>query len=98
MGYLRKKMNVICRTAREEQIYREIATREGFTWRGGKTLLEQRNVVAPCAFQIDYFGDGYVTYVKELEYKMPENFTTVEASDLFHNELIARRIKYGDTT
>lgn len=98
MGYLRKKMNVICRTAREEQIYREVATREGFTWNGGQTLLKKQNVVAPCAFQIDYFNDGSVTYVNDLNYGMPDNFTTVEASDLFHNELISMRIKYGDTT
>lgn len=97
MGYLRPKLNVLCRTEEEEQIYREVATKEGFVWSGNKTLLERKHVSAPCAFQIDYFHDGYVTYTNTIDYKMPENFTTIEASVLFHNELISRRIKNGRT-
>ena len=97
MGYLRPKLNVICRTAEEEQIYREVATKEGFYWHGGKSLLQTRHGSAPCSFQIDYFHDKHVTYSNDANYQMPQNFTTIEASVLFRNELISRRVKNGRT-
>ena len=99
MGYLRGKLNVKCRTKEEEYIYRKIATKEGFTWSCGDNLLEKsKGASAPCSFQIGYFdNENCVTYSNNIDYEMPADFTTVEASVLFHNELVSRRIKDGRT-
>lgn len=98
MEYLKNKLNVVCRTAEEEQIYREIADREGYKWEGGESLLEKRYYEEiPTSFQIGYWNSNEITYCNDLEYRMPEDFTTVEASVLFHNELISRRIQHGRT-
>ena len=98
---LKKGMSVNCRTEDEEQVFREFADKEGHRWVSDESLLKCRICSAPCSFQIEY--DAYSIFPKsitwsEIDYDSRNIVTQIEASELFRNQLISRRIKYGNTT
>ena len=93
---LKKGMSINCRTEDEEQVFREFASNEGHMWSGGSSLLIDKSCHAPCSFQIEY--DKYIKYPNSITYAnvgFNDNVTQVEASELFRNQLISRRIKNG---
>lgn len=94
---LKKGMSVNCRTEEEVQVFKEFAHKEGHRWAGGKKLESMYNN-APQSFQIEYdyrkfpnsVSKSYVDFDGE-----GITVTQVEASELFRNQLISRRIKNG---
>lgn len=98
MAYIQQKMSIQCRTEEEVAVFRDIATAEGHLWSGGASLLVKEYCRAPMSFQVGYFGDN--EYPKDVTYSSDVNFTDdrltpIEASQLFRNILISRRIKNG---
>ena len=93
---LKKGMSVNCRTEEEEQVFREFATKEGHRWcGGGQSLLEHAVCHAPCSFQIEYGDRNFPDSISRANVGFNDNVTQVEASELFRNQLISRRIKNG---
>lgn len=93
---LKKGMSINCRTEEEEQVFREFADKEGHRWAGGgESLLEHRVCHAPCSFQIEYGFRKFPHSISQSHVGFNDKCTQVEASELFHNQLISRRIKNG---
>ena len=93
---LKKGMSINCRTEDEECVFREFASNEGYMWSSGSSLLVNKVCCAPCSFQIEY--DIYTKYPNSITYAdvgFNDHVTQVEASELFRNQLISRRIKNG---
>lgn len=94
---LKKGMSIQCRTEEEEQVFREFAHKEGHRWAGGGySLLKEKNCQAPCSFQIEYAHRKYPNSISHasIDYHL-DNAINIEASELFRNQLISRRIKNG---
>lgn len=96
---LKKGMSINCRTEEEREIFIEFANKEGHQWAGGGSLVSSyRGRNAPCSFQIEYkhrrFPHSVSTSYVDWE---GEKITQIEASELFRNEIISRRIKNGRT-
>ena len=95
---LKKGMSIICRTEEEEQVFREFADKEGHRWVTGRSILTYKVCYAPCSFQIEY--EAHNKFPDSISYGSI-NFNDVritkiiEASELFRNQLISRRIKNG---
>lgn len=96
---IKDNMAVICRTREEQEIYMEIASKEG--WRdilGGNIEIKPN---LPMNYATGYYSDHYypngVSHGKA-DKKYPSHLTVVEASDLFRNQLIARRVKHEKGT
>ena len=96
---LKKGMSINCRTEEEEQVFREFAHKEGHRWcGGGQSLLEHAVCHAPCSFQIEYGSDRRFPHsISRANVGFNDKVTQVEAYELFHNQLISRRIKDGRT-
>ena len=96
MAYIQKGMTIKCRTKEEVAVFIDIATAEGHLWGSGESLLKKEYCSAPMSFQVGLFGDN--RYPEDITYSTNVNFTDdgmtpIEASQLFRNILISRRIK-----
>lgn len=95
---IKNKMAVICRTKEEQEVYVEIATREGWKSVGARAL--HTNHTLPMNYATGYFDEKYPNAITNgsANQRFPEDLTVVEASDLFHNQLISRRRKHENRT
>ena len=86
-------MAVKCRTREQAEIYIEIATKEGWRdWIGNQIKIGSPFPLnfSTCYNPKEEFYPNAVTCgMADKEY--PKHLTVVEASDLFRNQLIARR-------
>ena len=95
---IKDKMAVICRTKEEQEVYVEIATKEGWKSSSGQTI--RANKALPMNYATGYFNESYPNAITNgsASQDFPSHLTIVEASDLFHNQLISRRRKYEKRT
>lgn len=104
MALIQKGMSINCRTQDELQVFAKIAVAEGHYWISGNAF-DVRGYNAPISFQIGYFKDGQypqdISYTEEMDFtgedELENTLTIVEASDLFRNHLISRRVKHGQS-
>jgi hypothetical protein len=97
MGILKDGMNIKCRTSEEYDLFFEIAKKEGYTWRGGDaSMMQLAPFSKPMAFQLGSRVPKRVMYASNVNYK-ESGLTDVEASQLFHNLIISRRAKHGNS-
>lgn len=96
MALIQPHMAVKCRTPEEVAIYEEIARAEGHSTPYGE--IQKSGAVK--RLYITNYSDTY-TYPKDVGHTSTLNyldndpkFTVIEASDLFRNQLISRRIKH----
>ena len=88
-------MNIKIRTEEECDVFVEVATKEGHRWRGGR-LAHQLPLTVPQSISVGY--NKYDIYPNDLSHDRIDfcggNATNVvEASDLFRNQLISKRLK-----
>ena len=92
---IKENMAVKCRTKEEAEIYIEIASKEG--WRTYSGAPIHINAPLPLNFSTCYNqeDESYPNAITcgTADKKYPSHLTVVEASDLFRNQLIARRIR-----
>lgn len=98
---LKKGMSINCRTEEEREVFLEFAHKEGHRWTGGDTVFEYKGTPAPCSIQIEYDGRVFPKSMSHAEVGWKglrkDKIIQVEASELFRNQLISRRIKDGRT-
>lgn len=95
---INNNMAIICRTQEELEIYVEIATKEGWKSCTGSALKANKSL--PMNYATGYYNEKYpnaITY-GAVKQDFPAHLTVVEASSLFRNQLIARRIKHEKRT
>lgn len=96
---IKDKMAVICRTVEEQEIYVEVATKEGWKSIRGRTLDTRKSPPMNYAtgyFSDDIYPDGVTHGIANQPF--PPHLKVVEAADLFRNQLIARRVKHEKGT
>ena len=101
MGLIKPYMAVKCRTADEVAIYEEVARAEGHSTPYGEigtSRARQRVYVTNYSPHFVSPRDvGYTTDVDYVDADPGQIKIVVEASDLFRNLLISRRIKNGNS-
>lgn len=109
MALIKSGMSINCRNKEEIAIFREIAIAEGHLWVSGRNLCELFDDAKAGSFQIGYeenqFPRDVTFYNKDDdegdcfnfvgEYEYADTMTVIEASDLFRNHIISRRLKHG---
>lgn len=100
MALIKQGTSINCRNQEELEIFSEVASAEGHLWLSGRSLKE-RGYSAPISFQVGYAGNQFpndITYCNNMNFTGHEGYdhtmTVVEASDLFRNHLISRRVKH----
>lgn len=92
---IKENMAVKCRTKEEAEIYIEIASKEGWRTCLGQSIRADMHL--PFNFSTCYNPEeeSYPNAVTcgMADKKYPSHLTVVEASDLFRNQLIARRMR-----
>lgn len=88
-------MNIKIRTEEERDVFVEVANKEGHKWRGGHTVRAV-DIYVPSAISIGYRADD--NYPKDIsrdgvEFCGGRATNVVEASQLFRNQLISKRLK-----
>lgn len=86
-------MNIRIRTKEEWEVFVEVGTKEGITWSGGGSLTTSISYYER-SIQVGMWEPNTITWC-DLNYKCRECPNIVEASDLFRNQLISRKIKEG---
>ena len=97
---IQNRMSIYCRTEDELQVFLEVATKEGWKYCDG-SALKSRQRSAPVRFNAGLFGEIYpnaFTYGRVDSPRSDNGIIEVEASSLFRNQLIARRIKHDKGT
>ena len=89
---LKKGMSINCRTDEEVQVFKEFAHTEGHKTADGGSILKWHRY-APCSFQIEYQHRKFPNSISTASEGFDNCVVQVEASDLFRNQLISRRIK-----
>lgn len=103
MGLIKTGMSIQCRTEEEIAVFKEVATAEGHKFRGGNDLFSIHNDGRKKSFQIGFDDaqfpcDVTVGLIDKDYSKWGIDIVVVEASDLFRNYIIARRVKNGTNT
>lgn len=93
MAILKNGMSIRCRTQEERDIFFEVSQKEGWTWNGTQTMEPLQYNYLPISFELGLRRKGKVTWGDvDRNYN---GFQNIEASQLFHNHLISRRLKHG---
>ena len=95
---IKNNMVVICRTQEEQEVYVEIATKEGWKYGIGTTLKAEHKV--PMNYTTGYFNEQYPNAITWgiIDDDFPPHLTVIEASSLFKNQIISRRRKHEKRT
>ena len=96
MAILKKGMSIKCRSREEIEVFKQVAAAEGHFWSSGDPLSQthESHRGNNLSFQVGY-GDRYFPddiSVASIDFGNG-NTVSVEASDLFRNQLISRRVK-----
>lgn len=93
MGIIHNGMSIQCRTEEEYATFIDFARREGYKWAGSQNIEPFFSFNRAISFQVGLRRKGEVTLgLADSKYG---DLVDVEASQLFHNFLQARRVKHG---
>ena len=89
-------MQILVRTEEEWQTLIEVANKEGIKWNGGQPVYKSDRGIGSI-FVGSYTPRRLTRELNNFDYRTSSCPNVVEASDLFRNQIISKRIKEGKT-